>query len=194
MHRVLTTGPPGKSLTINSKAALPRPLAPFLPAFSLILPAPAMRPQATHSRWLQRGHRQWVLNSPWWQWLQQRGRLGSSSVPTGAWPANQRREQGQRGLKPVAPLRTSCGRDAQTGAVSTEGLPPKGDRPLAVTLDYSTAPLPHHHLQPRTAWTAQESSVTVPLQRLSQGFQIHPIQPFIPSSSRAVGSSQGHAC
>ena len=190
MHRVLTTGPPGKSLTMNFKAVLPRPPAPFLPAFSLVLPAPAMRPQATHSRWLQRGHRQWVLNSPWWQWLQQRGRLGSSSVPTGAWPANHRREQGQRGLKPVAPLGTSCGRDAQTGAVFTEGLPQKGDRPLAVTLDHSTAPLPHHHLQPTHPGQLSQYAPPMPV----PGLPDPPNTNFHPSSSRAVGSSQGHVC
>lgn len=37
--------------------------APFLPAFLAHL-GPAMRPQATHSRWLQWGHFQWVLKSP----------------------------------------------------------------------------------------------------------------------------------
>lgn len=58
------------------------------PAFSLARPAPATRPQATHSRWLQRGHRQWVLKSPWWQRLQQRGMPGLSSVTAGPWPAS----------------------------------------------------------------------------------------------------------
>lgn len=70
----------------------PRALAPFLPVFFLALPAPAMRPQATHSRWLQRGHLQWVLKSPWWQRLQQPGMPGLSSVLAGPWPAEHGRE------------------------------------------------------------------------------------------------------
>lgn len=133
---------PSEAPSLPSHLRLP---APFLPAFSLALPAPAMRPQATHSRWLQWGHLQWVLKSPWWQRLQQCGMPGLSSVPTGPWPADRGREQGQRGLKPQAPfddLMWEASRQGwrETGAVSTERPPQKGDRPLTDTLAYLTAP------------------------------------------------------
>jgi hypothetical protein len=55
-----------------------------------------MRPQATHSRWLQWEHLQWVLKSPWWHRLQQCGMPGLSSVMAGPWPVDHRTEQGQR--------------------------------------------------------------------------------------------------
>lgn len=118
---------------------------PSLPAFSLALPAPAMRPQAAHSRWLQRGHLQWVLKSPWRQQLQQPGMPGLSSVPAGPWPADHGREQGQRGLTPQTPSEVLVWRACrqgwgEAGAISLERCPRRETGPSQIAPD-STAPL-----------------------------------------------------
>lgn len=81
-----------------------------------------MRPQATHSRWLQWGHLQWVLKSPWWQRLQQPGMPALSSVLAGPWPANHGREEGQRGLTHSG---SSCGRPAWRSSFQ-QGASPEG--------------------------------------------------------------------
>lgn len=139
-----------------------------------------MRPQATHSRWLQRGHLQWVLKSPWWQRLQQPAIAGLSSILAGPWPADHGREQGQRGLGPQAPFEVLTWEDSRqgwgkAGAVSTE-RPPQKDSPLTDTPTYSTVSRknlpPHPCLQQAFPGTVQAPSPGFLPQGLRPGLRI----------------------